>query len=1166
MYQLLQLNKLLFTKSYAYFFTAMEKSLVISLAIFILIGVYGCSTTPEKPDTNSKKYKQVVSDFYVSLAAIRSDQVPFAVEKMEKVGELYPAEPAVWANLGVFAMRQGNFDRATKQLNKAIDQAPENADLQFLAGILESRKGNVEASLEHLRSAAEQDTANVRILYALADELERQNLEENAQQIGPLLDRILEKYPHNLAVLLERVRTAAKWGDLAALEESLQDLEKHSSSWPEQVQNQFEEQKSAILEKGGQDITFELAFLRNNLNPLPRFEHDLQQVQLPPSQVGFLISEFLWMQNTGHRAAKTDSTLSFTAEDAAEQASVRLFKPIGLADEQQVSTVKVAQGEAMIDNINILDFPDGGSEPLPSAAVTTIDYNYDFLNDLVFAGADGLKLYQQQEDSTFIDKTESLGIPSDVINNSYYGSWGADIDLDGDLDLILSAQDGQSQVLRNNGNGSFEVEPYFQNSEHIQDILWADFDLDGDPDIVARTKARELHLYRNERSQKFEWDDSFKVGGEVYAMDYGDLNSDGVFEIVSWQEDQIVRTWYADSTDEWQTEPLVTSADDPGQHARLFVADLDNNGALDLMTSDEKGSKYWLTNQNIQLSSEGRSLASTLVHGIGDRNGDTRLDLLGTTVDGSASVWFNNSSVNYNGRLIRPRSSRQTGDQRINSFGIGGQIESRTGMQYLRQPVRHPWVHIGLGSHEEAEVVRLIWPNGSTQTEFAELGYDSKILNEQILKGSCPWVMTYNGEKMEFVTDFIWRTALGLRINLQGKTNVMHAIDWIKIDSEQLKPRNGFYDVRITAELWETHYFDHVYLMAVDHPENTEVFVDERFIIPAPEQMLYTMKKVRPVASATDQDGKDVTDLVRHKDGEYVDSFELTAYQGLAEEHYLEVDLGENPKEKGSQKLIAAGWVYPTDTSINVALNQGEQPALQGIRVEVPDGTGGWKVVHKDIGFPSGKNKEILIDIEGVFEPNTERKARLYTNMEVYWDQIRVGIEEEGAEIKRTKLAADNSTLRYRGFSKLEQTDRFSPTVPNYQQVASTSPKWRDLEGYYTRFGEVTELTKQQDDRYVIMNAGDELQFKFPELKAPKEGWTRDFVLIGDGWIKDGDYNTIFSKTVRPLPYHGLKRYWKEPGPLQDDPVYQKHKQDWAEYHTRYISPNVFNTALKFKR
>jgi hypothetical protein len=167
--------------------------------------------------------------------------------------------------------------------------------------------------------------------------------------------------------------------------------------------------------------------------------------------------------------------------------------------------------------------------------------------------------------------------------------------------------------------------------------------------------------------------------------------------------------------------------------------------------------------------------------------------------------------------------------------------------------------------------------------------------------------------------------------------------------------------------------------------------------------------------------------------------------------------------------------------------------------------------------------------------------------------------------VETKKLSADVSKLRYRGFSELVQKGRFSPTKPNYQLIAGTSPKWRDLVGFYTRFGDVKELTKEIDDRYVIMNAGDELVFHFPVLDPPKEGWTRDFVLIGDGWVKDGDYNTGHSTTVLPLPYHGMEDYAKEPGLLQEDPVYQKYKEDWAKYHTRYVDTYNFNTAFKFK-
>jgi hypothetical protein len=101
------------------------------------------------------------------------------------------------------------------------------------------------------------------------------------------------------------------------------------------------------------------------------------------------------------------------------------------------------------------------------------------------------------------------------------------------------------------------------------------------------------------------------------------------------------------------------------------------------------------------------------------------------------------------------------------------------------------------------------------------------------------------------------------------------------------------------------------------------------------------------------------------------------------------------------------------------------------------------------------------------------------------------------------------------------------------------------------------------DDRYVIMNAGDELRVRFPEAPAPAAGLVRDFVLVGDGWVKDGDYNTTFSRTVLPLPTHASGRYETAPRALEDDPVYRAHPGDWAEYHTRYVSPDRARTALR---
>ena len=216
-------------------------------------------------------------------------------------------------------------------------------------------------------------------------------------------------------------------------------------------------------------------------------------------------------------------------------------------------------------------------------------------------------------------------------------------------------------------------------------------------------------------------------------------------------------------------------------------------------------------------------------------------------------------------------------------------------------------------------------------------------------------------------------------------------------------------------------------------------------------------------------------------------------------------------------------------------------------------------MVKDNLGFPAGKNKEIVIEIppEALTDSQT---FRLRTNMEIYWDSLLWATAVADAQSRTVRLDTETADLRYRGYSRLEPLDRRRPDTAFYE-VAATGQQWLDLEGYYTRFGDVRELLSKIDDRYVIMNAGDELHFDFATVAAPEAGWQRDFVLIGDGWVKDGDFNTTYSQTVEPLPDHARA----EVGPLtalDDDPVYRLHADDWQQYHTRYITPRHLNRKL----
>ncbi|HXS01776.1 MAG TPA: hypothetical protein VN724_14460, partial [Pyrinomonadaceae bacterium] len=260
---------------------------------------------------------------------------------------------------------------------------------------------------------------------------------------------------------------------------------------------------------------------------------------------------------------------------------------------------------------------------------------------------------------------------------------------------------------------------------------------------------------------------------------------------------------------------------------------------------------------------------------------------------------------------------------------------------------------------------------------------------------------------------------------------------------------------------------------------------------------------------------------------------------------------------------IANGWMHPTDSSINVAISQGQQEQAKPLSLEIPDGNGGWEVVRSNMGFPAGRKKICLFDLSNVFKSGIPRRLRLRTNLEIYWDSLEWATGIPNAELKTVRLNPDVADLHHRGYSVINQRNDSSPEVPDYNRLSGSKQIWRDLIGYYTRFGDVRELLLRADDRYVIMNAGDEMSFRFAEQSAPPAGWVRDYVIIGDGWIKDGDYNSTFSKTVMPLPYHAKNEYTTPPTRLEDEWVYRKYPEDWQNYHTRYITPVVFQSALR---
>lgn len=681
-----------------------------------------------------------------------------------------------------------------------------------------------------------------------------------------------------------------------------------------------------------------------------------------------------------------------------------------------------------------------------------------------------------------------------------------------------------------------------------------------------------LSVFANERSGKFSaWRKSPPQGSWI-SIRASDATHDGQIDIVGVNtEGQLVSLSDVDKQSSWKETVLTTSVAvsemSSSADSRLLDADFDNNGATDwLFSSGASTVQLWLSQPDYRLVLCRAKLPGQ-AYGIADMDSDGRMDVLARTTSGELCYYKNAGQKSYHGFELCPQASRgkTDGDNRINSFGIGGTIEVRAGTFVSTQTIRQPVVHLGLGNNVQADVVRVLWPNGTFQYEFNATANETVVATQR-LKGSCPFLFAWDGAQYEFVTDFMWSTPLGMFINASDKGGFLQTTDWVKLPAERLAARDGQYELRVNANLWETHYFDHLALRAIDHPADAQLVVDEKFYLEPAAPQLHWVSTPETIERVKDQLGHDLAQVLAKVDATYVELGERGRYQGLMPEHWIEFEV---PSAKGHpQWLLARGWIHPTDSSINFAIAQGKHPVPHGLILEVRTPDDQWQVVNDRLGFPAGKNKTIIVPLVVAADANQAdnqvmRTYRLRTNLEIYWDWIGLTSPLVEIDFAEHELPVIQAELRSRGIVDMTQASANSPELPVYERLIARGQYWRDLVGYHTRPGDIHELLAKVDDRYAILTAGDEVIMKFKEGPSTPVGWVRDFVWVSDGWVKDGDLNTRYGKTVLPLPTHSMPAYAGDPNVLQNDPVVQRFPKDWETFHTRYIDTHQFDRGLR---
>jgi hypothetical protein len=536
----------------------------------------------------------------------------------------------------------------------------------------------------------------------------------------------------------------------------------------------------------------------------------------------------------------------------------------------------------------------------------------------------------------------------------------------------------------------------------------------------------------------------------------------------------------------------------------------------------------------------------------GDLDGDGDVDLALVLPGGALRVLDNQGG---GGHTLPVRLAGRVS----NRNGVGAKVEIRAGSlwqkleTYASVPAPAPAdVVFGLGARTTADAVRVLWPSGTLQGELIEApakrarqaAVEVKELDRK--PSSCPYLYAWNGRAFEFVTDFMGGGEMGYWHG-PGHFSAPDPDEYVRLRADQLMARDGRYELRVTNELEEAVFFDHVALLAVAHPADVAVYPDEGLRSTPPAFRVFTLRDVRPVAGAGDDSGRDVSARLHATDRTFVDGFPLHRIRGYAEEHTLTLDLGPGTGEDAV--LLLTGWTDYAFSSDNVAaLQAGLQ--MQPPRLETEDAGGAWQTVVDEVGIPVGRPQTLAVPMKGRWR-SASRRVRIVTNMRIYWDQAAVG-RAAGFEARPQRLRPARADLRERGFSAPVSADGRDPFTYDYTRVSQLSP-WKAFPGRYTRTGDVLPLLDRSDDVFVVSRPGDEvgLSFDATALTPLPPGWTRTFLLHADGFSKEMDINSATPHTLEPLPYHGMPGYPYAPPAAY--PMTAGRRALWDRYTTRVV-------------
>ncbi len=1119
----------------------------------------------QAPDDEERKYRRAATLKGLAVAEMEEGNYDVAAGYLEEIAELLPENLLPPLNLAICHFQTGRHNEAHRQVDKARRLAPSNPRVLYtLARILEREGADEPLWREVLERFAAAHPFDPRPLFLHARGLA---LRQRFADAVPLLAGAVDLEPENLVLLLELLVAAGSAGLVEETADALDAVDDRLGGF-DATAEPFAMRLRRSLAAGESDaLRVPCRVLQNVLRPTQPYQAGLDPLIGRRATIPQLFPQ-LDFDPPLPQSPRAGQDIAFVFTDATASSGLAQLPPPeriaparvpGVDDWLYLSDGKVrrvswSQGAFSARELAV--------EPAARGFVLSFDVDQDQSSDLIAADADaGIRLYTGVAGGGW-----RRGVPVLVplASAGLASVYALDLDHEGDLDLFVARRGHADLYLQNNGEGNWlerAGELGLAGGERdTTAVATADFDDDGDLDLVI-CHGDALRLYLNQRSGPF-LDASARYGVDGVRKARGaraaDLDNDGLVDLLLWGETGgvlLVNHQRRAFRPRVLPEPMAGT---PWLGAA--VADFDNDGDLDVVAALETGAVFARNrNGSFEIDDVGLPAAAVRTLEAGDFDDDGDLDLL--ALGDKGALFWRNDGGNRNHWLRLTLRGKNDNNAKNNTQGLYARIEARVAGSYQAILGNGGVNHLGLGAEREAEVIRVVWTNGLPQT-WRRVAGDRTLVEEQVLKGSCPFLYTWDGETFVFHTDLMWRSPLGMITDDGRAAPHQSARDYVLIPGAALRPSGGELWLQITGELWEAVYLDRIELLAVDHPAAAELVVDEK-LTPPPyprEAPLHWLGERLAPAAASDHAGRDVLARVRRRDGIYVDDLPLERYQGLTRGHHLELTFDAVPANE-RLRLVVWGWIFPTDTSINFALAQNPSLGQRPPRLELRQADGSWRTLVPWLGLPNGKRKAVVTELTGLLPPGRVR-LRIATNLQIYWDAAVLAVGEPELRPLRTRLELRGADFHYRGFSRLYRESPSSPHLFDYDRVA-TSPPFREMAGRYTRYGPVDELLVAEDDCYVVFGAGDELSLRFATLPPPPAGWRRDYVLYSDGWVKDGDVHTVHSQTVEPRPYHGMSSYPDRPE--HRFPRTEAQRECVERYQRRWVTDSRFRDGLKLK-